>query len=733
MTLSRSALLASVIVIGTALLPFVVDRQDVEIERRQGMWTVSVEGRVIGVLEDLGTPWRIQRAVLFLTGGGSQCWEDVRWRANGEEDVRRFTLGREPAPWTGLPRAWVRRLYGACAWRKPETRIARSIPKNGGDFSISATLAAGSEAGIILESSDRKNRARLWMRPRRHHDAELTLTRADGTKQTIAIGPVGAGIHQTAHHAAHLILSMLVPAAAVALCVGVIRRWRGTLAAASLPRPCALGAFALAGALYVTTLYVERGPLQAMPHVQDAVSLIFQARNFALGRLASPSPPEPRFFDHEFVINDGLWFGKYPPGTSLLYAVGLKLSALDLVNPVLGAGSILLLYALGAQLFGRTEGLLAAALAASSPLVCYMGATYLSHSAALFFVLAFLVAVTGPETVRRRALAGFALGAAILVRPQTAVAAASPFALLALVEIARRKNAWRSWLACAAVSLVGVLAFLAYNRALTGSVWVTPFQLYSPHDRLGFGDVGVEWAGNFTPAQAVGNWTANLDLLGPTTSALGDRFVALALLPWLVGSLPRSWCFVGASGVSIVALFFFYFHDGIFIGPRYWYETLPVLFVGAARGLTLVGEAIAGFLPVARVRPVLASAVAIVLGASLAAATARLTLREASGLWGWNDMSRHLLAQTESIPGRALVFVDSKSFWQPYGEVFWTMWPDLERNRIIYARNEGTHNVPSDRAPIPNSQLADRYPERAVYSWSSGTLTKIRGPIGAEK
>ncbi len=724
--------LAMWIVVGSLLLVFAVDRQHVRLERRGGEWTVYIDGRKSGTLAEAGAPWSIRRAALFLSGGGEQCWQRARLSSGVGGDLRLFTLGHDAEPWTFEGGPWRRSLLGTCPAGAGESRVERGLPEIAGDFYIEATLAAGSEGGIVLESGDGGDRVRFWMRPRRHHDALLTLQQRGRPQQTQPVGPVGVAPFGSFLVALHALLWALLPAAVAGFVILAVEKRRGRVVGASLPRSAGwVVAVAAAAVLFAATLTLERGPLEGMPHVQDAVSLIFQARNFALGRVASPSPVEPRFFDHEFIINDGRWFGIYSPGVPLLYSAGLRLDALDLVNPLLGAGAVVLLFLLGSRVYGRTEGFLAAGLAASSPFVWQIGASYLSHPTALFFALIFLVAMTGPPALGRWSLAGLALGAAFLARPQTAVPLGIPFACWALVEMARAPESRLRWLACGFAATVGVFLLLAYNRVLSGSIWVTPIQQYSPWNHLGFGPVGVEWPLDFGLGQAFGNWTTNFDLLGAATSAAGWTFLPLCLLPWLLRPLQRSEALLGSSALGIVCLFFFYFHDGVFLGPRYWYETLPVVFLSAARGLTLLGEAVAAVLPKRVPRSHVAAMLALGAGVVLMAQTARMALEQGPKLRGLNGISRQLLTESEAIPGRALVFVDSESSWQPYGAVFWTLWPELDRNRIIYARTDGVYNVRPGRPRTPMSRLTAHFPDRAAYRWSAGRLVPIGDPVTA--
>ena len=58
---------------------------------------------------------------------------------------------------------------------------------------------------------------------------------------------------------------------------------------------------------------------QRMPHVQDEVAYLFQARTFAGGTLTYPAPPEDVQAGMAFyllTIRDGLWFSTTPPGST---------------------------------------------------------------------------------------------------------------------------------------------------------------------------------------------------------------------------------------------------------------------------------------------------------------------------------------------------------------------------------------------------------------------------------
>ena len=56
--------------------------------------------------------------------------------------------------------------------------------------------------------------------------------------------------------------------------------------------------------------------------LHDEFAYVLQAKLFASGRWTAPAPPMPEFFAQPHVLNDPLVASKYPPGHSLLLAIG---------------------------------------------------------------------------------------------------------------------------------------------------------------------------------------------------------------------------------------------------------------------------------------------------------------------------------------------------------------------------------------------------------------------------
>ena len=207
-----------------------------------------------------------------------------------------------------------------------------------------------------------------------------------------------------------------------------------------------------------------------------------------------------------FVEDGGRLYPKYQPLPAGLYAVGMALFGEPRVTlAAVAAGNVALVYSLGAMVFDRQVGLLAAVGFATAPMTLVTSAVFLPYAPTTLFNLAFAVAYlhafrTGRVT--SAALAGGTIGVAFLMRPYTAVLFAAPFVLHATreVAVALRERAGEADTANLlgtaavrrqAVTVVVGLAFvaltLAYNAAVTGSALTFPYEAFAPRDGPGLG------------------------------------------------------------------------------------------------------------------------------------------------------------------------------------------------------------------------------------------------------
>ena len=172
----------------------------------------------------------------------------------------------------------------------------------------------------------------------------------------------------------------------------------------------------LAAALFGVTLYLNYSFESHMPHVPDETSYIFQAKVFASGNLWAAPPPVDESFQLGnpplIVVHEGRWASLYPFGHPLMLAVGEVFGAMWIIPPLLGAASLVLIFAIGRNIHSTRVGLLAALLFALSPFVMMTASNFMSHNTAAFFVLCSLFFLTlRAQHMRRQLLYGAIAGA----------------------------------------------------------------------------------------------------------------------------------------------------------------------------------------------------------------------------------------------------------------------------------------------------------------------------------
>lgn len=181
------------------------------------------------------------------------------------------------------------------------------------------------------------------------------------------------------------------------------------------------------------------------------------AENLASGRGYRGMSPDVLDRDHLTAYR--------PPGTSFLWAglyvlVGHRYDAVRLLNCVLGAATIPVVYGIGLRAFGRWTGLLAAALFAFWPHSLFYSSELLSEAPGTLLLLAFVLACLefgrspGPGWAIG---AGVLLGLAILVR-------GNPLSMLPLVLIwALVQFRGRDRLYAGAISVLGFATLLPWS------------------------------------------------------------------------------------------------------------------------------------------------------------------------------------------------------------------------------------------------------------------------------
>lgn len=488
--------------------------------------------------------------------------------------------------------------------------------------------------------------------------------------------------------------------------------------------PWVTAGFVTAGAAVLAVLVFE-----GIPHIDDSVAYLFQAKYFAAGRLYLPAPPDPAAFEMPHILNDGVrWFSKYPPGWPVVLALGVLAGVPWLVNPILGGLTVVASHAVVGRLYDRGVANVTVLLLATSPWFLFMSASFMAHALGALLGLTAVYAVLRARMSRGGGwglAAGAALGALFLTRPLEAVLVGGALAVWSLGFGERRL----SLAGMAGVAVGGAAASapgLLYNARLTGSPTTSPFTLWSDltygpgTDVLGFGrHVGIPAWTNLDPLPGHGaldvvlNLNKNLHLAN--TELFGWLFGSLSLL--LVGMFVRgrtrqhpllwilvAWVVVGHS--------FYWFSGGPDFGPRYWYQLLvPLVTLSVVAAMSI--------------RDRVAAVVPFVVAAVACAAITFVPWRSVTKYHHYRDMSgevAHLAAEAGIVDGLVLVRPAGP---RDYAAAFVLNPPTLRHGATIYARDADSTNT---------AAVVTAFPDRPVWligrGETAGTpFTVLAGPL----
>lgn len=468
----------------------------------------------------------------------------------------------------------------------------------------------------------------------------------------------------------------------------------------------------------LVTINLSVNTFESFPHSQDEVSYLLQAKNFASFRLFSQSVAEEirPFFTHEFTINNGRWFGIFPPGWSLALAVGELTNTTYLVGPLIGFFNCLLVYALSKKMFGAKVAILNLIIFASSPFFLMQTASLFSHNLTLFLYLVFFLSLIK----KQYAVVGVTIGLTLLTRPYNAVILVIMLLIYFLLLNPESKFIiyLKKSLIMAVCFMPFLLLFLLYNYSLTDNILTTPQLLYFPGNTVGFGPRGSEWNADFTPLMGVNNVTILFHSLLDTASGLPYwlSIFPLSYLSLLVFAKIRNKFAISGNYLVFLILaifiqilaYFLYFYHGTLYGPRYWYEVFPLITLLISLGLLVMILSLQSLFKNVPSFLIVVIVCVPLLYISLQNTHAILLTQK-----GENGMQRPKIPYVNE---KAVVLIENKGGWQRYGQYFTLQSPDLS-NQIIYGWYSGLDNVGKNKQPISNSLLNKYFPDRDIYLW----------------
>jgi hypothetical protein len=418
----------------------------------------------------------------------------------------------------------------------------------------------------------------------------------------------------------------------------------------------AVAAAVLAGLTYAL---VARAIFNGRPLLIDEIAQLRQAEIFASGRLWIPSPAHPEFFSSlQMVTRGGREFSQYPPGGPGMLTLFTMLGAPWLTCPIAGALSVLA-FAWLLRVAEPDARVAAGALVlfAFAPFVVFMSGTYMNCVTALTCLLVGAAALAnGLSSPTPRpwlaVIAGLGFGVAATIRPVDALAFALPAAVWYLAAARRDPARWRDAVAAAVGVGVPVGVMLLINDRTTGAPLLFGYDLlWGRGHELGF---------HQAPSGLVHTPVRGLELINGYLLRMQQYLYEApipALLPATVAlALSRRWRavdrYLAVSAAFILGLYFAYWFDGFYLGPRFLFALAPVLALWTARCLPLVWARTAN--PFARRVAAYALVTAGVLAVTTGIPSRAVQYSHLEGIVKW---ATPRVARQSGVPKGALVFV----------------------------------------------------------------------------
>jgi hypothetical protein len=349
----------------------------------------------------------------------------------------------------------------------------------------------------------------------------------------------------------------------------------------------------LAGIAVVSTVVyatIAHLVFDARPLLVDEIFQVWQARLFGKGRLTIPVSPHPEFFSGMHLVEaDGRGFSHFPPGHSAMLTLGQVLGVPWLIVPLAG-GVTVAAFGLYLRIAEQraTVRLGALLLFALAPFVAFMSATYMNHATALMWVMIAVAALahTAKDDGRHPVsalLCGLGFGAAATIRPIDAVAFALPAAVWLFARAIRNPRRWLEAMLAGLGVVLPLIALAWFNARTTGDPLLLGYEmLWGKEHGLGFRS--TPWGAPHSVARGIE--LLNLYFLRLQTylfewpiPSLLPAVLALALAP----RLDRYDRYLLGSGVLLATMYFAFWHDGFYLGPRYMYPLAALLSLWTAR------------------------------------------------------------------------------------------------------------------------------------------------------
>jgi len=481
------------------------------------------------------------------------------------------------------------------------------------------------------------------------------------------------------------------------------------------------------------------GTLSPLPWVYDEAAYLLQARIFAGGHWAAPSPPLPEFFEQMHVFVTPALVPKYPPGHALLMVPGIWLGMPALIPLLLTGLTAGLLFAAARGFGGPWVGFLAWLIWITAPEELYLRPSYMSQiSSGAVWLAGWLMLRRWRDDPKRGAwLVGFGCCAALgaVIRPVSAMAflvVIGPWVLWRAVRVGQ----WRAVALSVAMALPVLAIVPWWSYATSGRAFPTPYseysRVYAPWNLPGFSvdhspperpetpsmaKFRREWL-SLHEAHTVGRLPAIAleRLRGLGVTFFGERGWRWGLVVgFAVGVLVASGEVLFGLAMVVMLIGFYLWIAARPLWTVYYLEGFPVLGLVTAIGCWRVASWSARRLGASTVPPALPGGLVLVGLLVAVPGTVDRLVRAKEQQVNLRLVQTDLARAVEGIAGKAVIFVKTGPERRPY-ESYVQNAPDLDRERVW---------IVQDRGP-DNQRLLDASGGRQGYLFDPGTGTVTR-------
>ncbi|MEQ8225467.1 MAG: hypothetical protein ABRQ37_24320, partial [Candidatus Eremiobacterota bacterium] len=318
-----------------------------------------------------------------------------------------------------------------------------------------------------------------------------------------------------------------------------------------------------------------------LPPVGDEFCYIFQSDIMARGTLYETSPPCSDSFHSWSIINDGKWYSKVTAGWPLLLSFGRFFHAEFIINPLLSALSIIILYLTGKLLLGTEGAFISVSFAILSPLFFLLGGTYFPHNGVSCLALLFIYGIfKSDKHFVYPLLSALSALFLVLIRPGDGLsicAGTVPLMIYLFMKSDMKKIFLLKILFIVFLFFIGAGLLLTVNNIQNGDPFLFGYEKYDSDDKWGF-------TTSHTPLHGVFNSAFSF----MRNSFWTVPFVAFFTLLSLFGKELKIILFVEPVLFLGISYGGFYYNGAFEIGSRYYLPSFMLSLIPASAGFLYI-------------------------------------------------------------------------------------------------------------------------------------------------